>query len=67
MRNAVADLSWGDIVDDDCPVSSLNGHLLSILERFVPTKVLRLRNSDKPWFNEECRIAFNRKQELYRV
>ena len=50
---------------------SLNGNLglilkLSVLfllvERFVPTKVIRVRNKDKPWFNDDCRLAFDIKQ-----
>ena len=34
-----------------------------LVERFVPTKVIRVRNKDKPWFNGDCRRAFDLKQE----
>ena len=37
-------------------------HLSVLVERFVPTKVVRVRNKDKPWFDEHCRLAFNIKQ-----
>ena len=30
-------------------------HLSLLVERFVPTKVIRVRNNDKPWFNDDCR------------
>ena len=37
-------------------------HLSLLVERFVPTKVIRVRNKDKPWFNDDCRLAFVTKQ-----
>ena len=33
--------------------------------RFVPTKVIRVRNKDKPWFDDQCRHAFGFKQEAH--
>ena len=40
-------------------------HLSLLVERFVPTKVIRVRNKDKPWFNDDCRLAFDIKQGAY--
>ena len=40
-------------------------HLALLVERFVPTKVIRVRNKDKPWFNDDCRRAFDIKQGAY--
>ena len=37
-------------------------HLSLLVKRFVPTKVIRVRNKDKPWFNDDCRLAFDIKQ-----
>ena len=37
-------------------------HLSLLVERFVPTKVIRVRNKDKPWFNDDCRLAFDIKR-----
>ena len=40
--------------------------LLSLLVgRYVPTKVIRVRNKDKPWFDDQCRHAFGPKQEAH--
>ena len=39
-------------------------HLSLLVERFVPTKVIRVRNKDIPWFNDDCRRAFDIKQGL---
>ena len=36
--------------------------LLLLVGRFVPTKIIRVRNKDKPWFDDQCRHAFSRKQ-----
>ena len=37
-------------------------HLSMLGERFIPTKVIRVHNKDKPWFNDDCRLAFDNKQ-----
>ena len=37
-------------------------HLSLLVERFVPTKVIGVRNKDKLWFNDDCRLAFDIKQ-----
>ena len=40
-------------------------HLSLLVERFLLTKVSRVRNKDKPWFNCDCRRAFDLKQEAH--
>ena len=37
-------------------------HLSLLVERFVRTKVIRVRNKDKPWFNDDYRLAFDIKK-----
>ena len=37
-------------------------HLSLLVEHFVPTKVIRVRNKDKPWFDDDRRLAFDIKQ-----
>ena len=37
-------------------------HLSHLVERFVPTTVICMRNKDKPWFDDDCRLAFDIKQ-----
>ena len=49
----------------DNSVERLNVHLSLLVERFVPTKVIRVRNKDKPWFDDDCRLAFDVKQGAY--
>ena len=34
-----------------------------LVGRSVPTKVIRVRNKDKSWFDDQCRHAFGLKQE----
>ena len=33
----------------DNPVEVLNEHLSLLVGRYVPTKIIRVRNKDKPW------------------
>ena len=60
------DLPWRSIWCAINPVEVMNQHLSLLVERFVPTKVIRMRNKDKPWFNDDCRRAFDLKQEAHR-
>ena len=51
------DLPWRNIWSAVNPVEVLNGHLLLLVGCFIPTKVIRERNKDKPWFDDQCRHA----------
>ena len=62
VSDAIGVLPWRSIWSTDNPVERLNVHLSLLVERFVPTKVIRVRNKDKPWFNGDCRRAFDIKQ-----
>ena len=60
------DLPWRSIRCAVNPVEIMNRHLALLVERFVPTKVIRVRNKDKPWFDDDSRRAFDLKQEAHR-
>ena len=60
--DAIDVLPWLSIWRADNPVERLNVYLSSLLERFVRTKMIRVRNKDKPWFNDDCRLTFDMKQ-----
>ena len=47
------------------PVGVVNEHLSLLVGRYVPTKVIRVRNKDRPWFDDQSRRAFNLKQEAH--
>ena len=49
----------------DNPVEVLNEYLSLLVGRYVPTKVIRVRNTDKNWFDDQCRHAFGPKQEAH--
>ena len=57
------DLPWRKIWSADNPVEVLHEHLLLLVGRFVRTKIIRVRNKDKPWFDDQCRHGFGLKQE----
>ena len=46
--DAIGVLTWRSIWSADNPVERLNVHLSLLVERFVPTKVIRVCNKDKP-------------------
>ena len=60
--DAIGVLPLRSIWNADSPVERLNVHLSLLVERFVPTKVIRERNKDKPWFNDDCKLEFEFKQ-----
>ena len=62
---AIHDLPWRNIWLTDNPVEVLNEHLSLFVRRYVPTKVIRVRNKDNPWFDDQCRHAFGLKQEAH--
>ena len=47
---AIRELPWRNIWLSDNPVEVLNEHLSLLVGRYVPTKVIRVRSKDKPWF-----------------
>ena len=49
------DLPWRNMRSADNAIVVLNEHLLLLVGRFFPTKVIRVRNKDKPWFHDQCR------------
>ena len=62
---SIRELPWRNIWLSDCPVEVLNEHLSLLVGRYVPTKVIRVRNKDKPWFYDQCKHAFCLKQEAH--
>ena len=60
--DAIGELPWRSIWSADNPVEMLNVHLSLLVESFIPTKVIRVRNKDKPGFDDDCRLASDIKQ-----
>ena len=60
--DAIGVLPWRSIWSAYNPVERLNVHLSQLVEHFVPTKMIHVSNMDKPWFNDDCRLAFDIKQ-----
>ena len=62
---AIQDLLWLTIWLADNPVEVLNEHMSLLVGHYVQTKIIRVRNKDKPWFDDQCRRAFDLKQEAH--
>ena len=56
---------WHYIWSADNPVEIFSEHLLLLVVRLVPTKVIRVRNKNKPSFDDECSDVFGPKQEAH--
>ena len=59
------DLPSRNIWASDNSVKVLNEHLSLLVGRYVPTKIISVRNKDKLWFDYQYRRAFNLKQEAH--
>ena len=57
-------MPWHNICLVDNPDEVLSEHLSLLVEGYVRTKVIHVRNKDKPWFDDQCRTAFGLKQRL---
>ena len=62
---AIRELSWSNIYLSDNPVEVWNEHLTLLVGRYVSTKVIHVRNKDKPLFDDQCRHTFGLKQEAH--
>ena len=51
---AILELPWRNLWLSDNSVEVLNEHLSLLVGRYVPIKVIRMRNKDKPWFDDQC-------------
>ena len=59
------DLHWRNIWSSDNPLEVLNEHLFLLVGRYVPTKIILVRNKDTPWFYDQCGRAFDLKHEAH--
>ena len=67
VANKLSLINWPDIYSDECPVSAFNSKVKDIIDRFVPSRVIKTRKHDKPWFNIDCRRALNDEQAAYHL
>ena len=62
---AIRELTWHNICLSDNPVEVLNENLSLLVGRYVPTKVIREHDKDKPWLDCQCRHYFGLMQEAH--
>ena len=65
LREDVSDLPWPLILSSEQPITLFNQLISTIVDRRIPKIVIKIRNNDEPWFDRECRLAFDRKQTAY--
>ena len=49
----------------DNPVAVFQEHPSLLVGRYVPTIVIRVRNKDELWFDDQCRHAIGLKQKAH--
>ena len=62
---AIQDLPWRNIWSVDNPVEALKKHLSLLVGHYASTKFINFHNKDKPLFDDQCRCAFDLKQEAH--
>ena len=67
VTSDIRSIVWSDIYNSPDPIVQLNNILVTIINRRVPTKIIKSRLKDKAWFNSDCVKAFNDKQSAYRL
>ena len=67
VESDVMGLEWSGIFNSRNVVEAFDEALLSIINARVPKITLRTRMGDQPWFSDDCRLAFDEKQEAYRI
>ncbi|MEL7079479.1 MAG: reverse transcriptase family protein, partial [Cyanobacteria bacterium J06582_2] len=67
IEQEFAALNISDIIRNPSPIAKLNEMMLFIVERHIPRRVIKIRTSDKPWFNENCRRAQQNKQTKFNI
>ena len=58
-------LSISDAISDPHPMAKINNMLSTVLARHVPSKIIKIRTNDQPWFDESCRRAYHDKQTKF--
>ena len=60
-------VDWPDIYRQVDSISSLSAICNEIIDKRIPSRIINFRNRDKAWFNDECKRAYQEKQEAYHL
>ena len=58
-------LNFSDAITDPRPMAKTNDMLSTVMARHIPSRIIKIRTSDLPWFDESCRRAFHEKQTKF--
>ena len=67
ISNDLSVVNWPHIYHQPDSVLALNDCIVQIIEKRIPSRILKFRLKDKAWFNDECRRALLDKQEAYHL
>ena len=60
-------VNWPDIYRQVDSITSFNAICTEILDKRIPSRIINFRNRDKAWFNDECKRAYQERQEAYHL
>ena len=71
LNNAIYDYDWDSFPHDTIDVDTMNkkntNKYFEFLNEHIPSKIVQIRQNDKPWFNTELRREMRKRDRLRRV
>ena len=58
-------LNVSEAISDPRPMAKTNDMLSTVMARHIPSRIIKIRTSDLPWFDESCRQAYHEKQTKF--
>ena len=68
LRTEVERINWAEIVDSDIDIytEKFTNAVKNVCEKVIPSKVVRIRPSDPPWFCSSIRYAIRKRKRAFR-
>ena len=67
MRNSLSQTDWDSVFTEDIDTSTENitNHLLALCSKYIPNKIVTVRQSDPPWFHNDLRKKVRQRKRAY--
>ena len=71
LNKTISDFNWeaylSECNDVDLMCERFTNKYLEMLEKYIPTKMVRIRKYDKPWFNDDIRKELRIRDRLRNI
>ena len=65
ILHELSTINWPDIYHHADSIGFLTDVCTKIIDKHIPFRIIHFRTKDKAWFNDECKRAYQEKQEAY--